>query len=249
MILSFIKRRWFLTKSRFFSTLGLALLLPIFLHVSINFSMKYVNSSNAVAIPYESWSLSGLLMLVVTISLIPIVYRDLFDLRIHKNVLFPLTITPISKQKIILGFLFAAVLESIIFVIIALIALGLLTSNLLSLINYLVIIPYVIAYGFVIGNLFISFSLMTNRIMNFLLLIISTVLFITFSSDSVVSINNFPSILENIFKYFPTTMLISGLRKILFDGNFNFISFLYPVIVGFVWTILNGLLLKKKLNQ
>ena len=249
MILSFIKRRWFLTKSRFFSTLVLALLLPLFLHVSINFSMKHVNSSIAGGIPYESWSLSGLLMLIVTISLIPIVYRDLFDLRIHKNVLFPLTITPISKQKIIIGFLFAAVLESMIFVIIALIAFGLLTSHLQSLINYLVIIPYVIAYGFIIGNLIISFSLMTNRTMNFLLIIFTSVIFITFSSDSIVGINNFPPILENIFKYLPTTMLVSGLREVLLGGTIHYISFIYPVIIGIMWTILNGSLLKRKLNQ
>ena len=50
-----------------------------------------------------------------------VLYRDLFDLRIHKKSFISITLAPYSKFYLVFGFLLAAIIESLIYGIISMI--------------------------------------------------------------------------------------------------------------------------------
>jgi hypothetical protein len=70
MIIPFLKRRWWLTRNRILPTLGFALLLPVVLHLFINFPMRKLELMQDPALNPEHWILPGLLSMIVIISLI-----------------------------------------------------------------------------------------------------------------------------------------------------------------------------------
>ena len=70
-------------------------------------------------VPYEIWVYPGFIFLISSLALFPSIYRDFFDLRIHRKLLINVVLTPYSKSTIISSYLICAVIEALFFGIIS----------------------------------------------------------------------------------------------------------------------------------
>ena len=117
MISTLLKRRLWIIKNRLFTTLGLLFILPVFLNIVINLPFKRLVVNPLWNIAHEQWIFPGLTIIVVVMMMIPSVYRDLFELRIHKKLLPALALTPVSKTLYLNNFLITVLIETAIYTI------------------------------------------------------------------------------------------------------------------------------------
>ena len=67
------------------STIAFVVLIPLLLHITLTMVMKNIFIYSLDKIPYEIWVFPGIVSLVSILSAYGVLYRDLFDLRIHKK--------------------------------------------------------------------------------------------------------------------------------------------------------------------
>jgi len=249
MIRPFIQRRVWLTQNRLLTTLGFALALPVLLHVVVGMGMKNLVVRSIQQIPYERWVAPGLIFLLATITLIPIIYRELFDLRIHHKSLQSISLAPLSKINIILGFIITAMLESFFFVVIGMTVFGSLAPVGLGFAGILMIILYVVVLDFLNANVLVLFSLLTERVTLYIMMILSLVIVLMFTCGFVVETEFYPTTIGMFFHWLPPNQLIRGLRMFLFADIFDWISLIYPTAAAILLLFINGELLKRKLHQ
>jgi len=249
MIVPFLKRRLWLTQQRLFSTLGLAFLLPLLLHLSINIPMRQVVVRTIRNIPYQEWVFPGMLMILGVITLIPLLYRELFDLRIHKKGLLPITLTPLTKYEIIIGILFTAILESLVFIVFGMVVFTIVMDIAFVWYDYLIMLFFLFLSNCILGNLIVTVALLTERVTMFMIFVVTIFCFLLFGSGLLIEFEFFPVILGTTLQYFPTSMLITGLRMLIFTGIINWTYLIVPFLMIIIWTIFNSELLRRKLNQ
>lgn len=249
MITAFLKRRWWLTQNRILSSITLALVIPVILYISIVSVMNNVIRRSIDGIPYEHWVFPGLVMIVAIIGLFPLLYRDFFDLRIHRRILQPITLTPISKVEIVAGIVITAIIESITYVVIGIAVLSILISTSFNLLDYIIIIFYLILFNGVMANAFVSVGLLTDRVTTYMFIILGFFIFIMFGSGIIVELEFYPSLMSNFFSNLPTSVLMRGLRSGLFFNRFDWVSVVYPLIVTAVWFGINSIIFKIKSKQ
>lgn len=249
MILAFLKRRWWLTQNRFMTTMVLAFTLPVFLHLSINAVMKHVIVRSINEIPYEHWVYPGLVMLIAAITLFPLLYRDFFDLRIHKKSLLSITLTPITKRGLIFCILVSALVEATVFALIGMLVLALLVALPFSWLDYSVLILAVVVYAALLGNIFISLSLLVDRISTYLAITLIAFVGLPFGSGLLVEFEFYPLTLGRILEVLPTGLVVGFVRGFLFENSLDWLGLVVVLAVIGVWTLANGLLLRQKLHQ
>ena len=100
-----------------------------------------------------------MVFLVSGFSIIPSIFRDVFDLRIHKKVLTYLSLTPFSKRFLISGFLVVSLTEGIIMSLISLLLYSFIIPFPFSLVETLALVFYLSIFILVLGNIFIIVSI------------------------------------------------------------------------------------------
>lgn len=249
MILSLIKRRLWLIQKHWISTLSIAFLLPIALHVVLSIPMKRIFVRSIWGTPIDLWIIPGLLFFITTFTLLPLLYRDFFDLRIHKKSLMPMTLTPLTKLKLTYGILTVSVIESLVFTIIGGVVITLITGAVLPWYNYFLIIAYLSLYAYLIGNLMISICLLTEHVSVFILLILLLITFILLGSGVILEYDYYPLTLGYILRYSPIGIIVHGLRMLIFNQIFEWMSVVLPFVLTMVWLPLNAEILRRKLHQ
>ena len=86
--------------------------------------MKNVFIYSLDEIQYEIWVFPGIVILMSLLSTYSVIYRDLFNLRIHKKAFVPITLAPYSKSYLVIAILISAIIESLIYGSIAMIILS-----------------------------------------------------------------------------------------------------------------------------
>ena len=190
-------------------------------------------------VSYEKWVYPGLLVLIGIISLIPVLYRDLFDFRIHKKAITYMTLAPISKLKLIIGILVSAILESLILVIIGLLVLFFVTGIILNWGDYLIIFGFIIIINTLVG------SFITTII--FILMIFFC--YVLFGSGIIVPLDFFPDQLRVLIQYLPLNVMIHELHLVIFTGVFHWIPLSILLFIIFPWTYINSEIFRRGLNQ
>jgi len=249
MLKALLIRRFWLFKNRFLPTLSFLVILPVLLHVCITLVMKNILVRSINEIPYESWVFPGIIMIICAVSLFPNLYRDLFDLRIHGKSLIPMTLAPINKLSLITAFLITACLESLVFVIAGIGILGILSNYTLSIANYFFIAVYALGFSAILGNLMITFSLITDRITTYLMSILILFVLILFGSGILVEFEFYSYPIGLILEMFPTSMILSGLRALIFYERFDLLRIAVPLAITVIWTWFNSELFRRKLGQ
>ena len=96
------------------SAILFVILIPILLHLMLTTLMKNIFINSLDKIPYEIWAFPGVILLISIMSAYAVLYRDLFDLRIHKKSFISITLAPYTKFYFVFGFLLVAIIESLI---------------------------------------------------------------------------------------------------------------------------------------
>ena len=224
-------------------------ILPLVLHFSITIVMKNILVKSQSEILYEVWVFPGIVFLIAVISTFSIIYRDIFDLRIHNKSFIPITMAPYSKLHLVIGFLFTSMMESLAYIIIAMGILTFLIVTPIPLIAYILVPAFALLYTLLLGNLMITFSVLTDRINTYLSISIIMFLFIIFGTGILVEFDYYPSTVGNILSYNPLSIVLTQLRYLIFNGFIYWNLLAIPLLTSLVWTWLNAALLKRKLMQ
>tara|TARA_B110000263_G_scaffold35617_2_gene27355 strand:- start:354 stop:1067 length:714 start_codon:yes stop_codon:yes gene_type:complete len=230
-------------------TFSFMVILPLLLHISITMVMKNILVRSLDQIPYELWIFPGIILIIASMSTFSMIYRDLFDLRIHKKSFLPMTLAPYSKTQLILGFLITSIVETTAYVIVAMAVLTVFLPSPFDISTYFIILIFSFLYTFIVGNIIITFSVVTDRISIYLSILITMFLIILFGTGILVEFEFYPKTISVILSNFPLSMFLSSLREIIFFNRIDWFQIFIPIIVAIGWTWVNGYLLKRKLNQ
>jgi len=231
------------------TTISFMVLLPLLLHIAITMVMKNILVRSLDQVPYEIWVFPGIVLLIASVSTFSMIYRDMFDLRIHRKSFIPITLAPYGKTQLILGFLVTSIIEALVYVVVAMSVLTVLLPEPLHWSAYFIIPLFTFLYTFMLGNLVITFSVLTDRISTYLSIMISVFLFILFGTGVLVEFEFYPKTIGVLLSSFPLSMILSDLRGILFFNRVDWNQIFIPIVVAIGWTWFNGYLLKRKLKQ
>ena len=231
------------------TTVSFMVMLPLLLHIGITMVMKNIVVQSIDQVPYDVWVFPGIILLIASVSTFSLIYRDLFDLRIHKKSFIPITLAPYGKTHLVIGFLVTSIIESLVYVIVAMGVLTVLLPEPLNWSAYFIVRLFTLLYTFLLGNLIITFSVLTDRISTYLSITISMFLFILFATGVLVEFDFYPKTIGTLLSYFPLSMILSDLRGILFFNRVEWGPIMIPVATALGWTWLNGYMLKRKLKQ
>ena len=115
-------------------------------------------------VPFDFWVIPGLIFIISSLGLFPLLYRDFFDLRIHRKVLVNVALAPYRKRELIGGYLCVAGIEAFLIGIISLIVISGFTAYSYSLLESLALLLCLVLYLFLLGNLFISMGLLIDTV-------------------------------------------------------------------------------------
>ena len=115
MIKALILRRLWLLRHRLTSTLPLIIIIPICFHLFLSAVVKNIYTYSPNGIPIELWLFPGIIFSFGSLSMLTIIYRDLFSLQINSEFLKLLAISPNSKFKIISSILLSSLIECLIY--------------------------------------------------------------------------------------------------------------------------------------
>ena len=246
---TFLLRRWWLFRRRIFSTMTFVVALPIIIHLALTLGIGNIILETITKFSYQKWLYPGLVLIVNTIVIIPIIYREFFDLRVNSRTLITLSLTPLSKLQLIGLLLLTALAEATIFSMVAMTIFLYLMDLSLSILDLLYILVALNIFGLIVSNGLITISLLTDRINTFFIVTFIFFFFIIFSSELLFEFQFYPFMISAVFENLPTSMVSNWCRSLMFNGNFYWTLFITPLGIGLVWIIFNSVLLKRKLRQ
>ena len=112
-------RRFWLLRNRLVITAPIIILSPIAFHVFLSSVINNIYSSSPNGIPIESWLFPGVIFSFGSLTMLAILYRDLFNSQSNLQFLKLLSISPNSKFKIILGIILSSLIECLSYCIIS----------------------------------------------------------------------------------------------------------------------------------
>ena len=87
MISALIYRRLWLWRNRLVPSIFLFLSLPLVVFLMISLPLKNIIRFSLGGIPYDLWVLPGMLFIISSFIMYPLLYREFFELRIHKRII------------------------------------------------------------------------------------------------------------------------------------------------------------------
>ena len=249
MIKAFLFRRWWLFRRRIFSTMAFVVALPIIIHLALTLGIGNIIFETSTKLSYQKWLYPGLVFIVNTIVMIPIIYREFFDLRVNSRTLITLSLTPLSKLHLIGLLLLTALVEATIFSLVAMTIFLYLMDLSFNMLDLLYILVAMNLFGLIVSNGLITISLLTDRINTFFIVTFIFFFFIIFSSELLFQFEFYPFRITAVLENLPTSMVSNWCRSLMFNGYFYWTLFLPPLVIGLVWIIFNSLLLKRTIRQ
>ena len=242
-------RRFWLLRNRLVITAPIIILSPIAFHVFLSSLINNIYSSSPNGISIESWLFPGVIFSFGSLTMLAILYRDLFNSHSNLQFLKLLSISPNSKFKIILGVILSSLIECLSYCIISTLTLLIFMPEPFSFSAFLSILFYLIFYLGLFGNCIITLSIFVQRGFTFLFLSFIFLQLLFVSSNVLFDKENYSQIMNMIFFNNPFNMLLFDLRYLIFFGETNFIWVAISISLSLLWIFLNSLFLKKKLNQ
>ena len=249
MISALLKRRLWLWKNRLIPSIFFYLILPIFIFVIISLPLKNIIRFSLAEIPYDIWVLPGLIFIIGSFSLYPLLYREYFELRIHRKVLVNIALAPYSKKYMIFSSLVISGLESIGMSVLGIIVYTTFTSISLSVSSTIFLFLCLVIYLFLLGNLYITISLLIDALTTMFLATSMIFVFILFGSGFLIEFSFFPVGIESFLKWLPLSIPFQIFHKFNATGLVDWLSLSILCVVIYLWIILNSIILKRRLRQ
>ena len=249
MISALLKRRLWLWKNRLIPSIFFYLILPIFIFVIISLPLKNIIRFSLAEIPYDIWVLPGLIFIVGSFSLYPLLYREYFELRIHRKVLVNIALAPYSKKHMIFSSLVISGLESLGMSVLGIIVYTTFTSISLSVSSTLFLFLCLVIYLFLLGNLYITISLLIDALTTMFLATSMIFVLVLFGSGFLIEFSFFPVGIESFLKWLPLSIPFQIFHKFNATGLVDWLSLSILCVVIYLWIIFNSIILKRRLRQ
>ena len=203
------------------SSLVLSFMLPLTVFIFTNLAFRNVLIMSLYDVKFDTWIYPSMVLFVSGLSIIPSIFRDIFDLRIHKKVLTYLSLSPYSKRFIIFSFLMVALIEGIIMSLGSLLLFSFIIPYPFSLIETVALLVYSSIFILVFGNILITISILADKSATFLLSIVILFFFILLGSGLIIELPFFPPSVNYILSIFPISMTVQAMQSHLFSGFIN----------------------------
>ena len=200
-------------------------------------------------VDFDIWIYPSMIFLVTGFSILPSIFRDLFDLRVHKKVLSYMSLSPHSKRYMIFSFSIVSLVESIIVGFIAIILFSLIIPYPFGFIKTLGFIFYFSIYNFLLSNIFMMISILSDKLSTIFTYLFIFIFFILFGSGLIISPNFYPPSINATLSLLPLAMCVKSMQSYLFSGFFNLTFTMIPIFTSLVLLIINSILLRNKLRQ
>jgi len=243
-----IRRIWLLGNN-ITSSLVLSFMLPLTIFIFTNLAFRNVLIMSLYDIKFDTWIYPSMVLFVSGLSIIPSIFRDIFDLRIHKKVLTYLSLSPYSKRFIVFSFLMVALIEGTIMSLGSILLFSFIISYPFGLIETIVLLVYSSIFILVLGNILIAISILADKSATFLLSIVILFFFILLGSGLIIELPFFPSSVNYILSIFPISMTVQAMQSYLFSGFVNWPLTFSPLLFSIGLLIINSILLRNKLRQ
>ena len=243
-----IRRIWLLGNN-ITSNLVLSFMLPLTIFIFTNLAFRNVLIMSLYDVRFDTWIYPSMVLFVSGLSIIPSIFRDIFDLRIHKKVLTYLSLSPYSKRFIIFSFLMLALIEGIIMILGSILLFSFIIPYPFGLIETIVLLVYSSIFILVFGNILITISILADKSATFLLSIVILFFFILLGSGLIIELPFFPQSVNYILSIFPISMIVKAMQSYLFSGFINWPLSISPLLFSIGLLIFNSILLRNKLRQ
>ena len=243
-----IRRIW-LFRNNVISSLIISFVFLLTIFIFANLSFRNVLVISLYDIKFDTWIYPSMVLLVSGLSIIPSIFRDIFDLRIHKKVLTYLSLSPYSKRFIIFSFLVVALIEGIIMGLGSLLLFSFIIPYPFGLIETVALLVYSSIFILVFGNILITISILADKSDTFLLSIVILFFFILLGSGLIIELPFFPSSVNYILSISPISMIVQAMQSYLFSGFINLSLTFFPILFTIVLLLINSILLRNKLRQ
>ena len=242
-------RRIWLLGNNITSSLVLSFMLPLTIFIFTNLAFRNILIMSLYDVKFDTWIYPSMVLFVSGLSIIPSIFRDIFDLRIHKKVLTYLSLSPYSKRFIIFSFLMVALIEGIIMSLGSILLFSFIVPYPFGLIETIVLLVYSSIFILVFGNILITVSILADKSATFLLSIIILFFFILLGSGLIIELPFFPPSVNYILSIFPISMIVKAMQSYLFSGFINWPLIFFPLLFSIGLLIINSILLRNKLRQ
>ena len=243
-----IRRIWLLGNN-ITSSLVLSFMLPLTVFIFTNLAFRNVLIMSLYDVKFDTWIFPSMVLFVSGLSIIPSIFRDIFDLRIHKKVLTYVSLSPYSKRFIIFSFLMVALIEGIIMSLGSILLFSFIIPYPFGLIETIVLLVYSSIFILVFGNILITISILADKSATFLLSIVILFFFILLGSGLIIELPFFPPSVNYILSIFPISMIEKAMQSYLFSGYINWPLTFFPLFFFMGLLIINSILLRNKLRQ
>ena len=242
-------RRIWLLGNNITSSLVLSFMLPLTVFIFTNLAFRNVLIMSLYDVKFDTWIYPSMVLFVSGLSIIPSIFRDIFDLRIHKKVLTYVSLSPYSKRFIIFSFLMVALIEGIIMSLGSILLFSFIIPYPFGLIETIVLLVYSSIFILVFGNILITISILADKSATFLLSIVILFFFILLGSGLIIELPFFPPSVNYILSIFPISMIVKAMQSYLFSGFINWPLIFFPLLFSIGLLIINSILLRNKLRQ
>lgn len=247
MIHALLMRRIWLWKNRLIPSIIILLAMPVCIYSIVSLSFKNIMGQSIIGIPYELWMIPGIAFIISSFGIFPALYRDYFDLRIHKKVLVNVALAPFRKRVLISGYLLVAGMEAIILAIISLFIMSWLVSYPLTWVESVVLLLCLIIYLFILGNLFISLGLLFDTPTTLFLITAITFVFILFGNGFLIEFDFYPLNIGTFLSWQPFSIPFQVFQIFFRTGLFKWQLLVGSILLGILWTLVNTIILKRRL--
>ena len=199
--------------------------------------------------PFELWVIPGFIFIISSMGLFPLIYRDFFDLRLHRKVLVHVALAPYRKRIVICGYLIVSGIEAIILGLISICIFSAISSFPLSVIETLFMIVCLGLYLLLLGNLLISMGLLIDTVTPFSLMTFITFIFILFGNGFIIEFGFFPTGIDSFLKWQPISIPFQAFQLFKNTKFIDWQMLVYPLVLVLFWVIVNTKILKWKLRH
>tara|TARA_B100000900_G_C20452782_1_gene663858 strand:+ start:324 stop:974 length:651 start_codon:yes stop_codon:yes gene_type:complete len=215
----------------------------------ISIPLKNIIRYSISGVPYDVWVFSGLIFIIGSLGLYPLIYREIFDLRVHRKVLLNIALAPYSKSQLVFGNLCVAVFEALIMCLFSIIIYSSIVSISLNFLDFFFLIFCLVIYLFLVGNIYILLSISIDAITTMILSSFLLIFFIIFGNGFLIEFSFFPSFMESILEHNPISFSQQCYQRFISTGYFDWMFVAIQIILIYTLFVLNGFLLKRKLRQ
>ncbi len=215
----------------------------------VGIPLKNIIRFSISGVPYDIWVFPGLIFIIGSLGIYPIIYREIFDLRVHKKVLLNIALAPFSKSQLVFGNLCISVIEGLTMCLFSIFIYSSIVSISLNATNFLFLIFCLAIYLFLIGNIYILLSISIDAITTMILSSFGLIVFMIFGNGFLIEFSFFPSFIESILKYNPISFSQQCYQRFISTGHFDWMLISIQIALIYILFLLNGFLLKRKLRQ